>query len=149
MVLSNLFQAIRNYPENNLELSIENVNGPGDVVNVGEYWSFYIQATNKGQLDMVNLRLHVEAGKGISVGPAPLSTVLKSSYITPSTRLDAHSSRRVAVVFFRAGASAKGDKSEIASVHVSSWDASLHHLLYDHSVHSDIPTEILSRKVIE
>jgi len=102
----------------------------GSILNVGETFQFKVKVTNQGPLDMKNVRLRAN---GTSFADVALSTgSFGSSALSSSFNLDAHQNHTTGLFRGKCKASTSGAK-DIATARVDSWDASLDHILIDHT----------------
>ena len=138
--IDDLLTAINGYPNEHVELRVINFKEPGTHINVGEICTFNVRVENNSVLDMKSLKLHVRGTRYASVGRFPYFFV--ESFISEGRTVDAHASVTFGPFWMRAGgATPDGGTSneDLFSVHISLYDASLHHILYDHSHHAAAP----------
>jgi uncharacterized membrane protein len=63
-VINDLDAALQTYPETNVQLSIEEVEFPGDALNVNEEGSFRVRITNNGSLNLTDVTLKIKGLNG-------------------------------------------------------------------------------------
>ena len=146
-IIDDLLIDVNNYPTDNVQLDLT-VSGFGAHISQGETGTFTVRVTNDGHLDMNNLRLHVQASNFTAVGRIPFS--MTNSFISEARDVKAGSARTFGTYFLRA-LTATGDQGtdneELVATHISSYDASLHHILNDHSHHASQPEDTLVRHI--
>ena len=147
-MIDDLLSAIDDYPEESVEISIVDFREPGTHINVNETCSFRVRVENNGPLDLDDLILHIESSGFTRVGRTPLAF---SDVISSGRRdVDAHSSVTYGTFFMRAD-SATGNQGQLEedliSVHISGFNASLQHILRDHSHHSGDPEASYNRHI--
>ncbi len=146
-IIDDLVTDVNNYPVDNVELDLA-ISGFGTHISQGELGTFTVSVRNTGHLDMNNLKLHVRASSFTSVGFVPWS--MSDFFLSGSKDVKAHSTRNFGAFFLRAN-SPTGDQGtdneELLSVHISSYDASLHHILNDHSHHASQPEDTIVRHI--
>ena len=138
-IIDDLLIDVNNYPTDNVQLSLD-ISGFGTHISEGELGTFTVRVRNNGHLDMNNLKLHVRASNFTSVGFIPWA--MSNSFISAGKNVSAESARTFGTFFLRADdatGSQGQDEEELLSVHISSYDASLHHILNDHSHHASQP----------
>jgi hypothetical protein len=60
-VINDLDAALQTYPETNVQLNLEEVEFPGDALNVNEEGSFRVRITNNGSLNLTDVTLKSRA----------------------------------------------------------------------------------------
>lgn len=138
-VLDDLHNEIWHYGANNLDITVVNFNPPGSVINPGENCTFQIRAKNNGPLDMKNVVFHMNDLNGtcmlsqtqIAGNPYNFTT---GTITTSPVSINAHSAYYSQNYFMGALKSTSGNQ-DLFEIHLSSWDASLHHALTDMSGH--------------
>jgi hypothetical protein len=99
-------------------------------VNVGETFEFKVKLTNQGPLDMKSVRLRAN---GTQFADVALSTgSFGSSALAGFFDLDAHQIHTTGVFRGKCTKSTGGAK-DIVTAQVDVWDASLDHILIDHT----------------
>lgn len=132
-LINDLKNAVDNYETDNCKTEIVNFSitgGGGAILNEGETFQFRIKVTNQSHLDMKNVRVRVMGSRYAEVawtfGPF-VPYILSGPF-----NLDAH--QRYTTGFFRGRAKAvTGGLKDIVTARIDSWDASLDHLLLDHT----------------
>lgn len=153
--IQDLLDDINAYPSEHVTLTVTNFKEPGTHINVGEMCNFKVRVENNGQLDLLNLKLHIRGTEFTSVSadtifgiPAPVSP--SNSEITTARDVPAHSSITFGPFFMRADAATPGGGTanrDLFSVHIQSYDASLHHVLRDHGHHASAPEVAYNRHI--
>lgn len=148
-MIQDLAQAIDAYPSENVVLTVTDFGEPGGHINDGELCTFNVRVENNGHLDMNNLRLHIEASEWASVGLYPWS--LSNDYIASGPKDVKAGSTRTMGLFWMKALKATPDQGkatrDLFTVHISRYDASLHHILKDHDHHAPTPEEAYSRHI--
>ena len=104
--------------------------GGGSILNVGETFEFKVKLTNQGPLDMKSVRLRAN---GTQFADVALSTgSFGSSALAGFFDLDAHQIHTTGVFRGKCTKSTGGAK-DIVTAQVDVWDASLDHILIDHT----------------
>jgi hypothetical protein len=148
-MLQDLLNAIDTYPADNVTIQIINFEEPGGHINAGEVCTFDVRVTNNGQLDMRNLRLHVQGSQWTSVKRLPTDS-FGSYFISGARDVDAHTAVTFGRFRMRAdqGTPDGGTSNEeLISAHISSYDAGLDHILGDHGHHASNPEAAYTRHI--
>jgi hypothetical protein len=105
--------------------------GSGSVLNVGETFRFRVRITNQGSLDMKNVKVTAQATEFTRVAPRNSDQFAVAANSNPFD-LDA---QQVHNVDFRGKATKVTGSAEkdIVTAQISSWNASLDHILVDQS----------------
>lgn len=141
-LIDDLRTAIDDYPKDDVEISITDFrlrSGHGRRINPNEECLFRVKVWNKGHLDMTNLHIDVEGKEGCLVSQTdflgkPMN--FSTSIDLPVINLNAHQSWYSRWLYLQAGKVTDGSVV-LLEAHLGGWDASLHHLLIDHSLYSD------------
>jgi hypothetical protein len=131
-------QALETYPATNVVIEIVNFKPvTGTALNVNEDATFEVKVTNKGPLNLTNVRLHLEAQNDAKlhdkVGAGLLLDTLNSL-----TLLEIHGDGGAKITeTFRLKAPSKptkpGKTEDLVKVTLDAWDANLDRILIDHS----------------
>ena len=152
-MIDDLSKAINEYPGEDVTITVTDFQEPGTHINVGETCSFRVQVTNNGQLDMKHVRLHVEGSEFASVSvTAFLGKPVSFGYsvISGGRDVDAHSSVTFGDFHMQADEATPGGGTEnrdLFTIHISSFDAALGHILTDHGHHAGSPEERYNRHI--
>ncbi len=152
-MFDDLLAATNGYPSENVTISVTDFKEPGGHINVGETCSFRVRVENNGQLDMRDVKLHVEGSDFTRVSVTDflgIPTGFSDSVISGGRNIDAHSSATFGDFHMHADASTpEGGTADrdLFTVHISSFDADLHHILRDHRHHAGSPEEAFSRHI--
>ena len=130
-VIDDLAQDLRDYPDNNVRLSIVNFQEPGEVINAGEVCTFRIMVSNDGYLDMTKVSLHLNAASGITQlsqtdilgNPINFANNLTTAFMN----IPAGSSATTRTFFMKALVAT--DRRRLIEAHIAEWDAGLSSLL--------------------
>ncbi len=149
-----LLTAANDYPSDNIVISVTDFQEPGTHINVGETCSFKVRVENNGQLDMKDVKLHVEGSEFASVSVTDFlgffPTGFSNSVISGGRNIDAHSSETYGDFHIRASAATPDGGTEnrdLFTIHISKFDADMHHILSDHSHHAGSPEEAYNRHI--
>lgn len=140
--------AIDSYPADSVELNIVNFSEPGDHINEGESCTFFVEIVNGGQLNMRDVKLHlvgVQAWTRVRLNifaPWSIAVVTGASY-----DVNAHSTATVGPFHMLAEEDTDGNNEDILSVHLSTYDANIQHLLDGHSGHSTGASDTYNRHI--
>lgn len=145
-ILEDLADAISGYPVNMVDVTITSfaVIGAG-VLNVGDVAQFRIQISNRGQLNMVGIHLHVYGSDFALV--SGINGGFSKDYVSffPMS-VNALGVQTSSPYYLKAIAPTKGIQ-EIVTARIESWDANLDNLLIGQSAHG--PTQgKLSQEVL-
>jgi hypothetical protein len=126
--------------------SVRKEAGSPGAINVNEVWSFKVQISNIGHLDMNNVVLHIHGGNGARVSASvegPWSDTIVSA------GLDVPAFRQVVTVryYFKAPALPMTGVEELVSVHLHDWDAGLATMLAERSERTLTPKGTYSAQV--
>ena len=146
--------ALQVYPSEYVTLEIVNFQRPRDNhINVGETWTFQVTITNRGVLDMRNVKLHIEDSQWSALSQTDIfgNAINFGSYlITAPLNVDAGQSLTTRTFYMRAD-QATGDQGtaneDLFSVHISNWDANLDSLLQFEAGHSSPPLDQYNRHI--
>jgi hypothetical protein len=105
--------------------------GSGSVLNVGETFRFRVRVTNQGLLDMKNVRVTAQATEFTRVAPAN-SDQFAIAANSALFDLDGQQNRQVDFRGKATKATGAAEK-DIVTALISSWNASLEHILLDQS----------------
>ena len=131
-LIEDLRSAIDVYEKDNVETTIVNFTKPGTVLNKGETFRFSIKIHNQSHLDMKNVRVQAQGTTYADVGRLYPPDALGSTTVSLQFNLDAHQTRTVGGFFGKAKNLTNGAK-DIVTARIYRWDASLDHLLTDHT----------------
>src|SRR5262249_4148690 len=141
-VLDDLRDAISNYPTDNCSTTIEDfsvTSGVGSGLNVGDEFQYKVRISNDGELDMKNVKIRVNGTKWADVALSGSTGKFGSTALLEAPlNIDARTSFTTG--FFRG----KGKldtcnvagtylAKDIVSAQIDGYDASLDHVLIDHS----------------
>jgi hypothetical protein len=70
-VIDDLTTAVETYPKSNVQIQIEDVEFPGDVLNVDEEGSFKVRVTNNGPLNLTDVTVKLKGLNGAQVRAGP------------------------------------------------------------------------------
>jgi hypothetical protein len=131
-VIDDLRTAIDTYATNFCATEIVNfsIEGGGTILNVGDTFRFQVRLFNQGPVDMRNVRLR--AIGSVFADVATLSSAFGSSATSGTFNLDAHQVHMTGIFRGKAKAVTSG-AVDIVTARVDAWDASLDHILIDHS----------------
>jgi len=102
----------------------------GTVLNQGETFKFKVKVTNESHLDMKNVKMQA---LGSSYADVALSSgAYGGSAVSGAFNLDAHQSYTTGYFMGKAKLVTSGAK-DIVTARIYSWDASLDHILIDHT----------------
>ena len=152
-LIDDLLTAINNYPSEDVEISITNFSEPGTHINQGELCSFEVKVENNGQLDMINVKLHIEGSNWASVAVSAWHggpTGFSSSAISEARDVKSHTSTTFGRFYMMADTATpdhgQADR-DLFTVHLSTYDADLEHLLRGHGHHAGNPEEPYNRHI--
>jgi hypothetical protein len=133
-VIDDLEAAVSAYATNNCKTEIvgwQLDQGGGSVLNVGETFRFRVRIKNEGLLDMKNVKVTAQATEFAIVAPSANGQFAVAAASSPFD-LDA---QQVHQVDFRGKATkvTGATEKEIVTAQISSWNASLDHILIDQS----------------
>ncbi len=149
-IIEDLAKAIDNYPSANVEITVTDFKEPGTHINKGEKSHFKVRVRNKGMLDMKNVRLHLRgtAYATVSVTHSFFGSPsnFRNSVISSGRNINAHSSSTFGEYHMRAEKVTTENRT-LFTAHISSFDASLDHILRDHSHHAGSPQVSYKRHI--
>ncbi len=149
MLINDLLSAIDTYPAGNVEIDVINFQEPGGHINAGEVCTFQVRVANDGVLDMKKLKLHVEGSRYTSVRQTPADS-FSNAFISASKDVDAQQSAVYGPFQMRADTATPNGGTlnvDLLSVHISTYDAGLNHILRDRPHHAGNPEETYSRHI--
>lgn len=128
--------AIKNYPVTNVDVDVVEVTVPDNALNVGEHGNFKVRVTNRGPLNMTNVKVHVWAENGVTVSKIPSAGIYVNDFIVdlPTETISGHGGtlETTAVLAFQAPGQ-KQAKMELIKATLDDWDGDLTHMLVGHS----------------
>jgi len=134
-----LKSAVKHYATAKCKTEIVNLNviePPGGVVNTGDIFQFSVRIINHGELDMKNVKVQVNATEyaGVMYGTHDYFVTTPGSGVIAggSCNLDAGQVYTKGSFYGKSMKKTLGAK-DIVTAQISSWDASLDHILLDHS----------------
>lgn len=136
-VLDDLIQALRDYPDKYVKLSVVDFEEPGTVINAGEICTFRIRVANNGYLDMNNVYLHLNSASGITQlsqtdifgTPVNFMNHLQTAHMNLPSRTAA-TTRTLYMKALKATT-----KKQLFEAHLGEWDAGLGSLLRVYAGH--------------
>jgi hypothetical protein len=143
-----LSDAVAGYPALSVTLTIEDLtvtNGTTGSVNVNEVWKFKVKVKNNGDLNMTNVKVHVEAQNKAKVSTNPSAGVWKDELddiggIT-HYRVDAGESFKTNDIYFQAPSKDSNNKTiDLVRVSIADWDADLTYILTNRAGQADPPS---------
>lgn len=156
-------KAVSSYPADSVALDFVDygkVTGTPGEINVNEVWLFKIKVTNKGNLDLLNVKVRVESLSGASLCPNlegpwvnsivisnPVLNIPASDKAIKPWPFPIGSSRESGGFLFKAPSVSSQSPIDLMKVTIAGFDASLEHILKDHSGSSAVPTKVYSRQV--
>ncbi|MCH8863104.1 MAG: hypothetical protein IID51_11405 [Proteobacteria bacterium] len=152
-MIDDLLTAINEYPREDVAISVTNFKEPGGHINVGETCSFKVKIENNGQLDMKDVRLHLEGTRYARVTATNIFGFpfgFSGSAITGGQNINSHSNKTFGTFHMRADAATPNEGTEnrdLFKIHISSFDADLDHVLRDHSHHAGNPEAAYNRHI--
>ncbi len=152
-MFDDLLTAINQYPSEDVTISVTDFEEPGTHINVGETCRFRVRVQNNGQLDMRDVRLHIEGSEFASVTVTNfLGTPLgfSSSVVSGGRNIDAHSSATFGDFHIRADAATPNAGTadrDLFTIHIRSFDAGLEHIFRDHRHHAGSPEVAYNRHI--
>lgn len=130
--------AIKTYPSSNVILSFFVVSPVGESLNEGEIRKASIKVTNKGHLNLTNLKFHVQGLNEAQVSLADNGPWETEIHPGPMT-VPAHGSVTGASFYFKAPATTSAIPMPLFKAHISTFDVTLDDLLNKESGHADTP----------
>ena len=132
-IIEDLRKELDAYEKDNVDTRIVDfaIIGGGTVLNENEIFQFQVRVTNQSHLDMKNVRVRINGSRFADV--ASILGPFGSRVDSVAFDLDAHQRRDTVFFRGRAKASTEGTEQDIVTAQILSWDASLDHLLRDHS----------------
>jgi len=117
-------------------VDIVDVTVPDNALNVGEFGNFKVKVTNRGPLNLTDVKVHVWGENGVTVSKIPSAGIYVNDFIAdmPANTISGHggSLESVAVMAFQAPAQ-KQAKMELIKATLDDWNADLTHMLVAHS----------------
>lgn len=153
-LLDQLSDAIHDYPSSYLSVDIYSVNpvsSDGDVINAGDEVTFRIRVNNTGPLNVINLKLLVEAEAGATGVKKHGASSFQSNVITapitvPANQYEGSWTELPDDYHFLAGPQTQ-EKVDLVKVFLWDWDGSLDWMLTTRSGRSDDTDAVYSHKV--
>ena len=154
-VLEDLQTAFNQYPDENVTISVINFVEPEIHINVDEQCTFNVRVQNSGHLDLRNVILHIVGSEFASLTATrnvwgnPVNFTQGSSF-SESRNIDADDNATFGPIHMRADAAtpdAGEANRDLFTIHISTFDVDLDHILRDHSHHAGSPEEVYNRHI--
>lgn len=130
---------VATYPVNNVTLEIVDVTFPGSVLNTREEGTFRVKVSNKGPLNLNNVKVRITGKNGATVAGNGAVTTFVSELVTlPMATIGGHVGTGIVPddptrpLKFKAPQDEQGRKTLLAAT-IDAWDADFDHMLVDHS----------------
>ena len=142
-----LSDAVAGYPATSVTLTIEDLvvtSGTTGSVNVNEVWKFKVKIKNNGDVNMLNVRVHIAGQNNTKVTLMPSAGIWKDEVtdgggVNPY-RVDAGQSLKTNDVYFQAPAKNSNNKViDLVRVNIDDWDADLTYILTNKAGQTDPP----------
>lgn len=149
-IFDDLNTAMNDYPETSIDLEIINVEFPGNALNVDDEGSFDLQVTNRGPLVLSDVLFKIVGKRGTLVrGISAAQTFASENLFGRSDDIPGHNSANPYLVhgLFKV-TRATTDVKDLFDVTVAEYNASLDHILIDHSDPSELPVATFSAEVV-
>lgn len=133
-IIDDLKTAVENYETNNVKTEIVSYSltpKEGTVLNVKETFQFKVKVINESHLDMRNVQVRVNGTEYADVALA-LAGPFNTTAVSATFNVDAHREGETGYFFGKAKKITNGAK-QIVTAQIYKWDASLDHILKDHS----------------
>jgi hypothetical protein len=133
-VIDDLTTAVETYPKSNVQIQIEDVEFPGDVLNVDEEGSFKVRVTNNGPLNLTDVTVKLKGlnGAQVRVGP-PIIGYADESEANINDVAGDGGSVLSATLFFKAPGKPSQSAEDLFKVTLHDWNANLDRILNDHT----------------
>jgi hypothetical protein len=164
-LIHDLAVAVEDYPITDVDVEIVDVVYPGNVLNAGEEGTFKVKVSNRGPLNLTNLKVKV-AGvhdalvrdpDAVTFPNGPLSGAIaatpslwRESFISREvSALNAHTSVTLGGPYkFKAPEDAQPSQTLLKAT-IEAWNANLNHILIDHTAAlPDAPKGTYSLEVV-
>jgi hypothetical protein len=133
-VIDDLTTAVEAYPKSNVQIHIEDVEFPGDVLNVDEEGSFKVRVTNNGSLNLTDVTVKIKGLNGalVRVGP-PIVGFSEESEANVNDVAGDGGSVLTPAFFFQAPEKPSASPEDLFKVTLHDWNANLDRILNDHT----------------
>ena len=133
-VIDDLTAAVEFYPKSNVQIQIEDVEFPGDVLNVDEEGTFKVRVTNNGPLNLTDVSVKIKGLNGVQVrvGPPILGYSDESEASIVDVAGDGGSVLST-TLFFKAPGKPSSAPEDLFKVSLHDWNATLDRILNDHT----------------
>jgi hypothetical protein len=158
-VINDLDAALQTYPETNVQLSIEEVEFPGDALNVNEEGSFRVRITNNGPLNLTDVTLKIKGlNGGLVKGGGAADFEFRDELITePIEKVSGDGGSELvspltqSKLRFKAPseASEDGDSQNLFKVTLFNWNTNLDRILNGHTDPLDTVKATFAAEVVE
>jgi hypothetical protein len=135
-VIDDLTAAVETYPKTNVQVQIEDVEFPNEVLNVNEEGSFKVRVTNNGPLNLTDVSVKVKGLNGVQVAPISAAGVLQWHEEFEEALGDvAGDGGSVASINFAFKAPSKPSETleDLFKVSLQDWNANLDRILNAHT----------------
>jgi hypothetical protein len=143
-------QALETYPQTNVDIEIIDFKpANGKALNVDEVATFAVKVTNRGPLNLTNVRLLLKAlnAKLIGVAGQPVD----SKHSATLAEIHGNGGAKITETFSLKAPSKptkQGKTEDLVKVTLDAWDANLDRILIDHSNALDSPSAVKAAEVI-
>jgi hypothetical protein len=140
-VLDDFSQAIAGYPVDNVDLEFVELEFAGDVLNKSETAQFRIKVTNRGPLNMTQVRLHIEAQHGARVADGVIAAFADDFDTGLFSLIPANGGSAVSdgAKFKLRAPNAVQDAKTLMRATLKEWDVNPDYLLVDNTTALDEP----------
>jgi hypothetical protein len=147
-----LVDAVETYPQSFVKIEIIEVDFPGDALNVGEIGTFTVKVTNTGALTLDNVTVKVKGVNDALVKDQSALAQFKTDFVTQEfDRIGGHGGYQTlpsSKLSFKAPKKAHS-LTDLIEVSLQGWNASLDHILIDHSIAVDSVKGTFAAKVVK
>ncbi len=133
-VIDDLTAAVEAYPKSNVQIQIEDVQFPGEVLNVDEEGTFKVRVTNNGPLNLTDVTVKIKGLNGalVRVGP-PLIGYTEESQANIHDVAGDGGSVLSPEFFFKAPDKPSETSEDLFKATLHDWNANLNRILNDHT----------------
>ncbi|HEY1366317.1 MAG TPA: hypothetical protein VGF23_04355 [Gaiellaceae bacterium] len=145
-VLGDIAGALNSYLDDEVTVSIVDVDPPGNQVDINDVVLFQVRIENGGHINMSGVTLHVHGLNGVDVstssaGPWSDTAILSGLSIAGGSSKDTNN------LYFKAPPSQRAAGTQLVSSHIYAWFGDWNHMFDNHTNGSETPSGVYTDQV--
>jgi hypothetical protein len=133
-VIDDLSAAVETYPKSNVQIQIEDVDFPGDVLNVKEEGTYVVRVTNNGPLNLTDVTVKIKGLNGALVKSGSSLMEFTDEFVNRVDDVAGDGGSVLSSTFrFKAPKQPSASPEDLFQVALHDWNANLDRILNDHT----------------